>query len=214
MTNNCINSLLQSSSEHTFKIYLFESNREAISLGTFLYSQPEVETLVPDEPFNFNRFYNLGLEKCESEYVWLLNNDLVFEPGSTDEILKVFSSDESLLSASPWEPVTHAKHKDMADVLYGYSIIRYVCGWAIFVKKKIFDIIGPYDERFVFWYQDNDYAENLKLHGLKHALVRKSVVHHLESVSHKTIPKGKSFEFKRGLKVVFDEKWKKKTALF
>ena len=204
MTNQCINSLLQSSKEHTFQVLLYESNAESI----YTYRQPEVTTVVPQEPFNFNRFYNLGLAQCEGDYVWLLNNDLIFAPDSTDAMLEAFMLDPELLSASPWEPKTHQVHTGCERILYGYAIARYVCGWAIFVKKKIFEIIGPYDEKFIFWYQDNDYAENLKLHGLKHGLVRNSVVQHLESISHKTLPRGRAHEFKQGMKQVFINKWK------
>jgi len=208
MTNRCIDTLLQSSAEHTFQVLLYESNQQAAEQG-YTYKQTEVTTVVPQEPFNFNRFYNLGLAQCKGDHVWLLNNDLVFTPGSTDEMLKAFAADPELLSASPWEPETHKDHKDSSRILYGYTIARYVCGWAVFVNKRIFDIIGPYDERFIFWYQDNDYAENLKLHGLKHGLVRDSVVQHLESVSHKTIPRGKAHDFKQGMKQIFLDKWKK-----
>lgn len=217
MTNKCIDTLVASSTLHEFKIFVFESNQDAISKG-FIYHQPEVEVLIPNEPFNFNRFYNLGLEKCKGEYVWLLNNDLIFDPGSTDKALEAFNIDPELQSVSPWDPRTHSDHKSSASLLYGYTIIRYVCGWAILAKKSLFDVIGPYDERFIFWYQDNDYSENLKKHNIKHALVRDAVVNHLDHRSHKTIPKGESRNFKQGLREIFIEKWKNKpsesTSLF
>jgi len=201
--------MISSTPNHTFKVFLFESNHEAKANG-FTFNQPEVETIVPNEAFNFNRFYNLGLEKCTAEYVLLLNNDLVFEEGSVDKMVEAFTIDPELWSVSPWEPKTHKNHKSSANLIYGYTIIKYICGWALMVKKDLFNIIGPYDEQFIFWYQDNDYSENLKKHGIKHALVRDAVVHHLGSVSHKTIPKGKAWDFKQGLKQTFINKWKTK----
>jgi len=209
MVNRCIDTMISSTPNHTFKVFLFESNHEAKANG-WTFNQPEVETIVPDEAFNFNRFYNLGLEKCTAEYVLLLNNDLIFEEGSVDKMVEAFAIDPELWSVSPWEPKTHKTHKASANLIYGYTIIRYICGWALMVKKDLFNIIGPYDERFVFWYQDNDYSENLKKHGIKHALVRDAVVHHLGSVSHKTIPKGQAWDFKQGLRQLFIDKWKTK----
>lgn len=216
MTNACIDSLLNSSDTHTFKIQLFESNKIA-NTQNLIYRQKEVTTVVPDEDFNFNRFYNLGLENCKNEYVLLINNDLVFQKNSVDTMITAFESDPDLMSVSPWEPTCHkGKHRKAEPIMYGYKIKWYVCGWAIMTKRKLYDIIGPYDEAFKFWYQDNDYAETLKKHGIKHALIRDAVVIHKEESSHKTIPRGQSAEYKKNLKEVFDRKWtqQKQKTLF
>lgn len=207
MTNQCIDTLVSSSS-HTFNIFVFESNKNAKTEG-LIYKQEQVKTIVPDEPFNFNRFYNIGLGMCKNEYVLLLNNDLIFEKNSVDNMLRAFEIDSELYSVSPWEPNCHkGKHKKPEAIIYGYKIKWHVCGWAIMAKRSLYDIIGMYDENFKFWYQDNDYAENLKLHKIKHALVRDAVVVHLEEQSHKTIKRGESDEFKGKLKEVFENKWK------
>lgn len=216
MTNECIDSLLNSTDNHTFKIQLFESNKNASDEG-LTYKQKEVITIVPDEDFNFNRFYNLGLQNCKNEFVLLINNDLIFEKNSIDNMLTAFTADSDLMSVSPWEPTCHkGKHRNPPSLIYGYKIRWHICGWAVMAKRKLYDIIGPYDEDFKFWYQDNDYAETLKKYEIKHALVRDSIVVHKEEASHKTIPRGKSSEFKKDLKIVFDNKWntKKTKTLF
>lgn len=207
MTNQCIDSLIASTSEHEFIIQLFESNKNAAA-DNLIYKQKEVKTIVPAEDFNFNRFYNLGLQNCNQEFVLLINNDLTFQKNSVDKMIDAFESDPELMSVSPWEPTCHkGKHRKAEPMMYGYKIKWYVCGWAVMARRKLYDIIGPYDEAFKFWYQDNDYSETLKKHKLKHALIRDAVVIHEEESSHKTIPKGKAAEFKQNLKVVFEKKW-------
>ena len=80
----------------------------------------------------------------------------------------------------------------------------------IFQKRKIYEQTGLFDERFTFWYADNDYSETIKKLGIKHALVLNSVVEHIES---KTL-NGKDSNTKRKLtieqKKIFDLKWKNK----
>jgi len=38
--------------------------------------------------------------------------------------------------------------------------------------------IGPFDETFDFYFQDDDYLEQLRIRGLKHATVKNAVVKH------------------------------------
>lgn len=206
MTCNCIDSLLSCTQTHKFNIHLFESNKQS----EWTYDYCNVTVHVPDEDFNFNRFYNLGLAATHNEYVLLINNDLLFEQDSIDKMVNALKSDEELYSVSPWEPTCHVgKHKNPQPLIYGHKVKWVLCGWALMVKRKVFDIIGLYDEDFKFWYQDNDYSENLKLHNIKHALVRDAVVVHLYERSHKTIKRGQSSEYKSKMKEVFDKKWKK-----
>jgi GT2 family glycosyltransferase len=54
-------------------------------------------------------------------------------------------------------------------------------GWSIIMKKRVWDIVYPWDENFDLYYQDNDYCEILKYNNIKHAVVRDSIATHLIS---------------------------------
>jgi GT2 family glycosyltransferase len=54
-------------------------------------------------------------------------------------------------------------------------------GWSIIMKKRVWDIVYPWDETFDLYYQDNDYCEILKYKNIKHAVVRDSIATHLMS---------------------------------
>ncbi len=47
------------------------------------------------------------------------------------------------------------------------------------VKRTIFSQIGMLDERFDFYYADNDYAMTLQKYGIKHGLIPRSEASHL-----------------------------------
>jgi hypothetical protein len=46
-----------------------------------------------------------------------------------------------------------------------------------------FKEICPFDELFDMYYQDNDYAETIKSKGIKHALVKNSIVSHYNTLN-------------------------------
>ena len=67
-------------------------------------------------------------------------------------------------------------------------------------------MIGEFDEKFKFWYQDNDYAMNLMKHNIPHYLINTSKVRHEFSQSHGLL-EDKKVEMTHGLQQVFLEKW-------
>ena len=75
----------------------------------------------------------------------------------------------------------------------GYEIRQQLFGWCIAVKRSMFDKIGGFDTGVNFWFSDNLYADQLKYHGIKHALVCDSLVDHVESYTLKTSSKMKEY---------------------
>jgi len=104
-------------------------------------------------------------------------------------MLKAMES-EHLLSASPLCPKTQgATFKTGPNIDYGYSNAKHLSGWCIFTDRFLYEIIGLIDEDFPFWFADNAYAEQLKKHNVKHALIRNSWVEHKGSRTLKTLDK-------------------------
>ena len=56
-------------------------------------------------------------------------------------------------------------------------------GWCYVMKKRVWDSVYPWDEQFNFYFADNDYTEKIKSLGIKHALVRDSIVFHFGSTT-------------------------------
>jgi hypothetical protein len=218
MTAHCISTLEEACENANVPchIVVLESNTEANDLG-FVYTggTAKVETIVPDETFNFNRFYNIGMSRLQdSELLLFLNNDLVFNESSIQRTIDFFTKYPELMSATPLDPEysTHKKYLGNLDPIWGYKVKNQVCGWAIFARREVFDKIGQWDEQFIFWYQDNDYSSTIEAAGLKHALLPTVFVFHLESKSHKVIPRGKSKDFKDNMKQVYLNKWKQQQS--
>lgn len=178
MTQNCIQSLLDSEQEMVFEIIIIESNKQ-YSQQKFQY--PDfVKVIVPTQQFNFHQFLNIGIKAATGGFIALCNNDLIFHKDWFSAILKVSEKHKDIFSFSPLHEINTDKSRDF---LIGYKVTQQIKGWCIVVKASIFKKIGMLDETFNFYYADNDYGMTLKYWNIKHALVYNSYVEHLEKKS-------------------------------
>lgn len=180
MNSNCIDSI-NNSSPIKFNIYLIETE----SNNDFIYHQGNVEVIQPNKEFNYNQFLNIGLEYCKNEWILLSNNDTIYEKNFIENMLEAHKIDERILSMSPIDddwPMQKGFDRNV-PIHYGHRIQYEISGWSILINKKVIEIIGKFDESFYFWYQDNDYSNNLKKHNVQHALITNAKVHHLLSRS-------------------------------
>jgi GT2 family glycosyltransferase len=152
------------------------------------YSEFVDKYIVSTEPFGYNRYINIASEYCTNDWVVIINNDLLFEKGWFTEILKVHAERPDIESFTPKDPILYARYYDhhfmYGDLTYfeSYNVTEFLGGWCIVMTKRVFDLVCPWDEDFDMYYQDNDYAKVIESKGIKHALVRHSLVSHLKSL--------------------------------
>ncbi|MBN7812797.1 glycosyltransferase [Algoriphagus sp. H41] len=179
MTCQAIETLLASedSSRIRFLVQIFESAKTAP------YEYPNCTTVFPSIPFNYNCYMNLGIKRGRAPWVCLCNNDLLFHPGWATALLSAMRKYPDLESASPLCEINHRERGIFPDTgtYMGYEVRKHVAGWCLFFKRSMLKKTGLLDERFKFWYADNDYAKTLEKLKVLHALVSDAKVDHLES---------------------------------
>lgn len=194
MNLDCINSLLDTADrKYLNQVILIESNKQEN------YVYPDiVKKIKPLEVFHFHRFVNIGLKESKSEFIAICNNDLIFTENWFSEILKIKNIDPNIMSFSPVDPynknVNYNKYGEI-DYFLGYNIRSEIAGWCIVVDRKILKIKNLFDNRYSFYFADNDYSMTLRKNSIKNALVLKSIVYHLGSKNSNTIslPKDKFY---------------------
>jgi GT2 family glycosyltransferase len=186
MTEQTISSLINSekSNQVYFDILVIETNK---NISPYQYSHST--TIYPQESFGFHRYLNIGIKMTKNSFVCMCNNDLFFHENWASEILAEMQRDPQLMSASPFCTFSHPKvgYQQNSGNIYGYKVGSDIAGWCIFVRREIFEKIGLLDERFKFWYCDNDYAKTLEKFNIKHTLVTSSLVDHLEGKTTSTL---------------------------
>lgn len=185
MTTNCIQSAMDSEPNLELEIIIVESNNKYFE-SSFIY--PDfVKIIIPQDNFNFHKFLNIGIQQATGNFIALCNNDLIFHKNWFTEIFKIANLHPEILSFSPNGTANVSTQQLKFQI--GYKVAQQLKGWCIVVKPKIFKKIGVLDEKFSFFYADNDYGMTLKYYNIKHALVFNSYIEHLEK---KAKPKTKS----------------------
>lgn len=174
LTQRTIDSVHRSESNIQFNVIVIEQEAGVVHSNCITHHI--------SEPFNYNRFMNIGIAMTANEYVCLCNNDLVFEKDWCINIIGAMESN-NILSACP------AQYLGKRGIEYGYNNSRHMMGWCIMTNRKLYDKIGKINEGYPFWFADNVYAEQLKAHNIPHAVVNSSVVSHLGSSTLKTLSK-------------------------
>lgn len=177
-TKKCIDSYINTADELINKIYVVETNKDF----NRNYEQPKVELIIPKEKFNYNKFYNIALERCTSEFIFGPNNDLLIHDNCIQNIVKEFDNNPNIQSLCPVDRKWH-RHTKMylpsdAKIYFGYETSLHMFGCVFMCRRSLFKQIGYLDERFFFFYQDNDYIMSLQRLGLLHGVYTGAEVSH------------------------------------
>lgn len=185
MTKACVDSYVDTASDFINKIYVVETNKKFNQK----YSSSKVELIIPNEEFCYNRFFNIALEKCESEFVMGPNNDLVVHSNCIQTLLYEFNNNEFIDSICPVDRDWH-KHSKMYlptenKLYYGYDVSLHVFGGVACYRRSVFEKIGYLDERFFFFYQDNDYSMCAQRCNLLHGVHTGARISHMSGGSNR-----------------------------
>jgi GT2 family glycosyltransferase len=209
ITEQAVASLVnsESTSRILFNIIVIESN-----YSLFPFNYEGTKTVYPNEKFGYHKYMNIGIKLTQNPYICICNNDLLFHPNWATEILNAFDRNPDISSASPICSIHHPLNGiDINSGLYiGYEVRKELTGWCLFFKRSILEKTGLLDEKFTFWYADNDYAATIEKHNIKHALVTTSIVDHLESKTLKTFELDEQMKMTTKERFYFEYKWKKR----
>ena len=207
LTQRTIDTLHDSESDFKFRVQLVDSGTQDL-----LRYKGYHNYIHPESSFNYNKFLNIALTYCLTEWVVISNDDVAYERWWFSEMMKVHNYREDIEAFSPKDPLLYARwfpnHFVGTDSKYheSYAVTEALQGWCTVIKKCALDKILPFDELFDMYYQDNDYAERLKQAGIKHALVRHSIVCHMETLNVGQISEAKSRKLRID-EIKFRNKW-------
>lgn len=206
---NCIESLSLSEPNICFNIIIIESNREFYSLN-FFYQSPVVTVVIPEEPFNYNKFLNIGLDLATEQWVIFSNNDVIFHKNWLSNMFKVREENNKIQSFCPFDPTSPYLSLELfSNKPYhlGYRVPIEFVGWCFVVERAVFKKTGKFDEQFDFYFQDNDFALTLKKYSIIHVMVSSSFVEHIGGYTTNVYDASKTEKYKED-KIKFQKKWK------
>ena len=137
----------------------------------------DATTLHEPGEFNYNAFANRGARTGKAPYVVIANNDLEFEAGWLDALLR---ADRGV--TSPVDP-NNRRQRSLVSNEAGVTTGVHFSGWCFMIARKLFEEIGGFDEDFAFWCADDSLIEQVAALGVEPMVVPASRVRHLGSRS-------------------------------
>ena len=158
---------------------------ESCKSSVYEYCRDVVKVIIPNEKFNFHRFFNIGLDNSSGDFVAFCNNDVLFEKGWFSAIMSVKEKHPRFMCFSPlddkYSGMTAAFLPRNKAYYCGWDYGRYFAPWCFVWERKVFKTIGKFDETFDFYAADADETNTLRYYSIPSVVVTASVVRHLSS---------------------------------
>lgn len=165
--------------------------------------EQRIPTIFLKENTGFTGAVNTGIRAAGTEFVLLLNNDTVAEPGLVGELLKTIERSEKIFAvSSKMIQMHHRELMDDAGDMYsvlGWAYQRGVgrsargynkpgevfsaCAAAAIYRKKVFETIGLFDEMHFCYLEDIDVCYRAKIYGYHNRYCPSAVVYHVGSAT-------------------------------
>lgn len=208
MNAKAISSLRSSEPEIHFNVFLLESNVQFEAMGW--HYDTETQVVYPGEKFNFNRFNNIGLSLGDAAWVVFTNNDVVFHEGWFTAMMDVWRAHHEIQCFCPVDRASSFTPPGTFALGEAYRIGHLVrvtfTGWCFVVHRAVFGETGPFDERFDYYFADDDFTMQLRKYDILNAAVPGAHVTHLAHVTSRKNELDISEKFKADQKA-FHEKW-------
>lgn len=150
------------------------------------------------ENLGFSRAVNQGINKSNTDYIFLLNNDTELEQGCISYLLECAEKDEEIFAVAS-KMVQYQDRSKLDDAGDEYTILGWTkkagegksldlydspretfsaCAGAALYRRSILEEIGYFDENFFAYMEDVDISYRARIHGYKNVYCPDAVVYH------------------------------------
>lgn len=187
----------------SFEVVIIDNASEDGSVNYIETNYPEYTLITNNENLGFAAAVNQGIKYSNTDYVFLMNNDVVLENNCLKTLLTCIEGEETIFAvASKMLQYTNKNLIDDAGDEYtilgwtkkmgngkpselfdgGVEIFSACAGAAIY-RKSVFDIMGYFDENFFAYMEDVDIGYRARIYGYKCFYCPLAVVYHIGSAT-------------------------------
>lgn len=159
--------------------------------------------IINDENLGFAKAVNQGIKSVNTDYVLLLNNDVILEKNCISNLLKCIEGREDVFAVASkmLQADNRTKIDDAGDeyTLVGFTKkvgngrssdlytdereIFSACAGAALYRRSIFEEIGYFDEKFFAYMEDVDISYRSRIFGYKSLYCPNALVYHIGSAT-------------------------------
>lgn len=206
---NCLASLEKVKGEAKMEVVVVDNNSTDESIGKARNKFPKVRFILNKENRGFGKAHNQVLGNLKSEYVLILNPDVVMEKEIIKKCLDYMKDDPSVgaltpevvlpdgkvdLTAhrgfpTPWasfkyfflknDDLYHLSKRDLKNI----HEVDAISGAFLLTRKKILDEVGLFDEDYFLYAEDIDLCFRIKEKGYKIIYIPNLKILHYKGVS-------------------------------
>jgi len=185
----------------SFKVIVIDNGSTDGSSKYISDYYPEFTLINNEENMGFAAAANQGIKSSNTDYVFLINNDIELEKNCVSNLLECIQKDVNYFAATSKMVQYHNRTilDDAGDeyTIFGWtkkvgngkSIKMYqnerevfsACAGAAIYRRSIFDEIGYFDENFFAYMEDVDISYRARIHGYKCFYCPKAIVYHVGS---------------------------------
>jgi GT2 family glycosyltransferase len=192
----CLDSLLATDYSN-FEVVVVDNGSTDGSKEFIKSNYSSVKLIEHDRNYGYAFGYNLVMDKIGTEYIALINNDIIAEPNWLKQLM-VYIEDDDVAAVVPKMKFPDKKRINSAGGscdIFGngwnrgngeidrgqFNMVQevfYGNGGALLIKKKVWREVGPFDERYFMYGEDLDWCWRARLKGYKIIYVPQAEIYH------------------------------------
>lgn len=194
-TRKCIDSLLSTEGKNVNILVI--DNGSTDGTAEYLRSVTGINVIENPENLGCAGAWNQGVRETTSEWIVILNNDVILSSGWLEGLLH-FAIEEGLDLVSPairegelnYDIESYAR--DYVERMKSVARHGVVDGICFMVRRRVFDAIGLFDEKFrIGQFEDSDFFRRARIAGFRLGTTGRSFIHHYGSITQKALGYGK-----------------------
>ena len=214
----CLQSLLDNLRNISSEIFVVDNNSKDNSLALVRTSFPSVCLIANNKNIGFGAACNQALREAQGEYILMMNPDVHVHPATLSMMISYLQNHKKIGILAPqlrfrdgtlqyscrrypvflahFIKIIYSKSKIVSYYLMvdrDHNIIQEIdwsLGAFLLVRKRVFEQIGIFDERFFLYFEDVDLCRRAKQAGWRVVYYPKAVATHLyQQSSHRLFSK-------------------------
>lgn len=227
LTENCVDSIVRHT-KFPYRLIMIDNASEedtrAYLIALSKREDIDVVLIRNEENLGYSKAVNQGMRASNSEYVCILNNDVLVTDNWLTEMIDVSRKDERIGIVNPlsnygsekpfgkrWEDVARKIYEDNKG---DYIETAAAIGFCFLIKRKVIDNIGYWTEEYgPGYFEDTEYSIRAIRNGYKVVIAQGAYAVHIE---HSSFKKTRDFEglFSKNQKLFYDKYGRSKRLLY
>lgn len=211
LLHNCLESVYRTIGDIRHEIIVVDNASGDGSAAMLRNRHPQVRLIQNTENRGFGTANNQALRIMAGRYALLLNSDTVLKDHAVEELFAFMEAHPDaamacgqLLNADGSKQNSIAAFPDLLTLLTNMSLLEYLwpkkfpskryehrqpieidsaVGACLLVRKAAIDAVGLFDERYFFFFEETDWAYQMKRAGWKVHHIPSAFIHHFQGQS-------------------------------